>query len=248
MILVQNLTKWYPLLDFRRHYVYRNLSITIPDKRSVGIVGRNGVGKTTLMRLLAGVDQPDGGRVVITDNGAVSPPLGVSTGSSSNLTGRANAQFMCRLHGDDEATMRKRVEFIERFADIGKFFDMPLGFCSGGMRGRVTFGISMAFDYDYYLIDELTSTGDPIFRVKAAQIFRAKRGKASIIMISHNLRTLQEECECGIYVRQGQALWFDDIRDALKVYSEEQGVELPKEDNEKPMKNKKRMMEGEYLE
>ncbi|MDB5972491.1 MAG: transporter ATP-binding protein [Hydrocarboniphaga sp.] len=227
MIVVDGITKSYPLLGFRRHYVFRDLHMTIPDKRSVGIVGRNGSGKTTFLRLIGGVDQPDRGRVTITNEGTISPPLGVSTGTAGNITGRANAKFVCRIHGDDDYTMRLRLEWIERFAEIGEFFDLPLSFYSGGMRSRLTFGIAMAFDYDYYLIDELSSAGDQVFRSKASRTFRAKRGKAAVIMISHNLRSLQEECDSGIYVRKGEALWFDDIRDALKLYAEEEGVDVP---------------------
>lgn len=233
MIVVDRVTKSYPLLGFRRHYVFRDLSMTVPDRRNVGIVGRNGAGKTTLLRLLAGVDEPDRGRVSITNEGTISPPLGVSAGIATNITGRANAMFVCRIHGDDEYTMRIRVEWIEKFAEIGEFFDMPMRFYSGGMRARLTFGIAMAFDYDYYLIDELNSAGDQVFRSKASLTFRAKRGKASIIMISHNLRALQEECESGIYVRKGEARWFDDIRDALKLYAEEEGVEVVLSDKKK---------------
>ncbi len=217
MIRLENVTKSYPLLGLRRHYVFRDLNLTIPSRRNVGIVGRNGAGKTTLLRMLGGVDVPDRGRVYISPDVRMSP-IANATGTTPILSGRANARFACRIHGDDPQLMRERVEFIHRFSELGDFFDVPVQFYSAGMKARLNFAISMAFDYDCYLLDEITAAGDATFRSKATRTFKAKRGKAGLILVSHNLRSLQEECEAGIYIKDGQVIWYEDIRQALLAY------------------------------
>ncbi|MEQ9478878.1 MAG: ABC transporter ATP-binding protein [Algiphilus sp.] len=216
MIHVENLTKSYPLPGGGRHLVLRNLALRIPSRTHVGIVGRNGVGKSTLLRLIGGIELPDRGRVIA--DGSVSPPLGLSSGFAPKISGRDNARFVSRITGDDKATTKERVRFVELFSELGPFFDRPVTTYSSGMRARLSFSISMAFDHDYYLIDELTAVGDRKFRQKAHDTFMEKRGRASAIMVSHNLNQLLQDCEIGIYLRDGEAMYFDDIKDAVDAY------------------------------
>jgi capsular polysaccharide transport system ATP-binding protein len=219
MIKVEGVTKSYPLVGFRRHYVFRDLSLTLPDKTNVGIMGRNGVGKSTLVRLLSGVEQPDRGRILL--GGSISPPLGTSPGFSAKITGRENATYVCRICGIPAEQIPERLEFIERFADIGAFFDYPILTYSSGMRARVTFATSMAFDYDYYLIDELTAAGDAKFRGRAKSAFAQKKGRASIILVSHQIAQLKAECDVGLYLKRGEVQYFDDINDAIAAYQQD---------------------------
>lgn len=219
MIKVEQMTKSYPLVGLRRHYVFRRLDLDLPSRTNVGIIGRNGVGKSTLLRLVGGIEYPDAGRITI--DGSVSPPLGLTSGFAQNLSARDNARFACRIYGLTEAEMGERVDFIESFADIGEFFRYPVQTYSSGMRARLAFAISMAFEYDYYLIDELTAVGDQRFRERAADAFKQKRGQASIIIVSHNLGQLKQDCDVGIYLRQGQALYFDKMADAIDAYSKD---------------------------
>lgn len=217
MIRLENVTKSYPLMGMRRYYVFRELSLQIPPRLNVGIIGRNGAGKSTLLRLLGGVDVPDKGRIRLSPGLRLSP-IGNAAGASSHLSGRDNAQFACRINGDDPAVMAERVAFIESFSELGEFFNQPVRHYSAGMRARLTFSISMAFDYDCYLLDEITAAGDVTFRTKAMKTFQAKRGKAGVILVSHSLRSLQQECEVGMYIKDGRAHWYNDIRDALRDY------------------------------
>ena len=150
MIELVNLTKWFPTPG-GRHYVFRNLNFSFPDRVSIGLMGRNGAGKSTLMRLIGGLDTPDEGEV--RSNNSISWPVGLSSGLQGSLTARDNVRFVCRLYGATGAAMQEKIRFVEEFAEIGKFFDMPLKTYSSGMRGRVSFGLSMAFSFDYYLID-----------------------------------------------------------------------------------------------
>jgi len=166
----------------------RNISKSSPDK-NVALIGRNGAGKSTLMRLLGGLDTPDSGHI-ITDR-SMSWPVGLSGGFQGSLTGRQNVKFVCRIYGAQGDTMRRAIQYVEDFADIGEYFDLPVKSYSSGMRARVAFGMSLAFDFDYYLVDEAFSVGDAHFREKATKEFRAKVETANIIFVTHDMEQVQ---------------------------------------------------------
>ena len=216
MIFLDNIIKSYPLEEGGRRYIFQGLCLAIPSGVNVGLLGANGAGKSTLLRLISGAEKPDAGHVDGVSR--VSPPFGLSSGISTAMTGRDNAKFACRINGDDVQTMRERVRWIAEFAEVGLYFDQPVRSYSSGMRARLAFAISMSFDYEHYLMDELTAVGDRAFRSKAAQAFRDKRGNSSVIIASHNIRLLRRECDAGIYVGGGTAYYFSDVRDAIKVY------------------------------
>lgn len=216
MIRVEHVRKSYLRPDGTRYVVYDDLSLTLPAKTNIGILGRNGAGKTTLMRLLAGIDRPDRGR--ITADGRISPPLGLQGGVSPVLSGRENAKFVCRVCGLDGAAMRERLAFIHEFSQLEDFFDQPVRTYSSGMRARLGFAMSMAFDYDYYLMDEITSTGDYRFKLRADEAFRSKRDRASIILVSHGMSTLREWCDVGLYVKDRKVHYYDNIDEAIDLY------------------------------
>src|SRR5690606_10296467 len=109
---------------------------------------------------------------------------------------------------------------IEEFAQLGEFFDEPVNTYSSGMKSRLQFAMSLAFDFDVYISDEVTATGDAAFRNKAKQAFKALADRSSLIMVSHGEGTLREFCTSGIWLHEGQAHWFDDIKDALSAYKE----------------------------
>lgn len=163
MIRLEHLTKSYPL-NKGRHYVFKDLTFEFPDDCSIGLMGRNGAGKSTLMRILGGMDMPDKGRV-ITDK-KISFPIGIGTHFQSSLSSRDNIKFLARVYGYKGDALKEKIAFVEDFAEIGKFFDEPSGILSSGMKSRVLFGMSMAFDFDYYLIDEAGAVGDPAFKKK----------------------------------------------------------------------------------
>ena len=220
MIKVHRLTKSYPLEGFSRYYVFRGLELELPSRTHIGIIGRNGAGKSTLLRLLGGMELPDSGHV--SADGLISPPLGLTSGFAPKIPGRDNARFICRINGDDHKAAQERVQFIGEFSELGEFFDRPVETYSSGMKARLAFSISMSFRYDYYLIDELTAVGDQKFREKAQATFAEKRGQASIIMVSHNLQTLQRDCEVGVYMKPEGPQFFDDIGAAIAAYKQDQ--------------------------
>ena len=136
-----------------------------------------------------------------------------------SLTGRQNTKFVCRIHGH-EHDIRERIAQIQDFAELGDAFDEPVRTYSTGMRSRLQFALSLAVDFDTYISDEVTAAGDVAFRQKAAAAFKDLAGRANLIMVSHIEATLKQFCTAGIFLHEGQARWFDDIEDALKVYKE----------------------------
>lgn len=217
MIIIENVYKRYLTDHGPGRWVLRGVSFTIPKNSSVGLIGRNGAGKSTLLNLIGGTDTPNRGR--IDRRCSVSWPMGLVGGLHVDLSGRQNAKFVCRMLGHD-GDMKEKVQFIEDFAEIGEAFDEPVKTYSSGMRSRLKFAISLAFEFDVYISDEVTSAGDAAFNKKASNAFREMAARSGLIMVSHGESTLREFCRSGIWLNDGLAYWFDDLEDALKAYRE----------------------------
>jgi capsular polysaccharide transport system ATP-binding protein len=224
MIEVRNLAKSFPSRQGRK-WVFRDLNVTFPTGSGIGLVGRNGAGKTTLLRLLGGIDTPDRGKVI--SDQTISWPVGLAGGFQGSLSARDNVRFVCRVMGLDHAQMREKVEYVKDFAEIGDYFDLPMQSYSSGMRGRVTFGVSMAFDFDYYLIDEVMAVGDPIFRKKAGAVFKQKLETAGVILVSHNHAEIKELCSSLIWVHNGEAKVYLDVEEGLEEFRDMMKAALP---------------------
>ncbi|WP_165176577.1 ABC transporter ATP-binding protein [Desulfovibrio sp. ZJ369] len=216
MISIENVHKRYTTRRGAGDWVLRGVNMIIPTGRSVGLVGVNGAGKSTLLRIIGGADYPTRGRV--RRYCRVSWPM-ANGGLEGTLTGRQNARFVCRIHGFQKE-LPERIARIEDFAELGKAFDDPIQTYSSGMRSRLQFALSLAFDFDVYISDEVTAAGDAAFRKKAQQAFQNLAHKASIIMVAHNDATLRAFCESGILLKDGKATWFDKLDDALLAYTE----------------------------
>lgn len=217
MIVVEDVHKRYQTDHGPGKWVLQGVSFTIPPKVNVGLVGKNGAGKSTLLRLIGGVDTPSRGR--IERHCRVSWPMGFGGGVHGTLTGRQNAKFVCRIHGH-ESDIADRIAYVEDFAQLGEAFDEPVRTYSSGMKSRLQFALSLAFDFDVYISDEVTAAGDAAFRNKAADAFKQLADRAGLIMVSHGEGTLRQFCSAGIWLHEGRAHWFDDIEDALKNYKE----------------------------
>lgn len=215
MIIVDDVHKRYQSEHGPGKWVLRGVSLTIPPKINVGLVGRNGAGKSTMLRLIGGVDQPTRGHVE--RQCRVSWPLGFGGGLQGSLSGRQNAKFICRIHGHEE-DIPERIAGIQEFAEIGDAFDQPVKSYSTGMQARLKFAISLAFDFDVYLADELTAVGDAAFKKKAQRAFRDLVDRAGVILVSHQEGIMREVCSAGIWLHEGGAYWFDDVKDALRHY------------------------------
>jgi capsular polysaccharide transport system ATP-binding protein len=223
VIELRNVTKSYPTLHGRR-YVFRDLSFAFPDGVSIGVMGRNGAGKSTLLNLIGGIDTPDRGEVH-TDV-SISWPVGLSSGFQRDLSARENVEFVCRLYGASRGAMRERVEFVRAFAEIGDYFDLPMSSYSRGMRSRVAFGLSMAFDFDYYLIDEAMAVGDPQFKRKSRAAFEQRMATARMILVSHNASDIREYCDVVVLVDGGRAVLYEDLEAGIAAYENAEGDPL----------------------
>lgn len=215
MIEIRNMTKSYRT-NTGREYIFRDLNLDIPSNRNIALIGRNGAGKSTLMRLIGGVDTPDKG--TIKTDSSISWPVGLSGGFQGSLTARENVKFVARVYGAEREQMREIVKYVEDFAEIGRYFDRPVKTFSSGMRSRVAFGLSLAFDFDYYLIDEAMSTGDAHFRTKAEAAFKDRIERAKVILVSHSMGQVRAMCDYALLVQDGQVIPYEDVEEAIKQY------------------------------
>ncbi|MDL0110589.1 ABC transporter ATP-binding protein [Campylobacter felis] len=216
MIKLVNLTKSYPLFAGGRHYVFKNFSFEFPENCSIGLMGGNGAGKSTLMKLLSGAELPDKGKIIT--NKKLSWPLGLSGGIQGSLSARDNAKFVARVYGYKGEELLEKVKFVEEFAELGKFFDEPMKNYSAGMGARITFGLSMAFDFDYYLIDEAGAVGDPQFREKSIKLYKERLSRSKVIMVSHDVAEIKEWCDKIIFMKNGKITVYDDVDEGIAVY------------------------------
>lgn len=217
MIQLRNVTKYYPTRSGVRH-ILRDITLDIPGSKNIAILGPNGAGKSTLLRLIGGAESPNSG--TIRSDQSISWPLGIASGFQASLTGRQNVMFACRINGLGLAEKRQVVDEVIKFCELGEYFDLPVRTYSSGMRARLSFGLSMAFEFDMYLVDELTSVGDAVFRAKAKRAFEDLRNRASIIFVSHNLETLRECCDSALLLHDGTARFFESIDEGIQAYQE----------------------------
>lgn len=216
MFELRNVTKSY-LTPKGRRYVFRNLSFAIPPGKNIGLIGRNGAGKTTLMNLLGGADVPDSGTIA-TDK-SISWPVGLSGGFQGSMTGRDNIKFVCRVYGAEGEAMREKVRYVQEFAEIGDWIDEPIKTYSSGMRSRVAFGLSMAFDFDYYLIDEVMSVGDAQFKRKCAAVFEQKLQRSKVVLVTHSMPEVEKLCDIVLLVRDGGIQIYEDVAEGIHAYN-----------------------------
>lgn len=212
MIELRNVCKAYATSS-GPNYVLSDVSLRFPARTSVGILGRNGSGKSTLLRIIGGAELPDSGEVI--RRGRVSWPIGFAGGFNRSLTGEENCRFVARIYRQD---IDRVVEDTREFAEIGSYFTMPVRTYSSGMRARLAFGLSMAVDFDVYLVDEVTAVGDKPFQDKCREAFAARRDRSSIIMVSHQMKTLRQYCDQFAVLLDGTLQVFDDPKEAMATY------------------------------
>jgi len=216
MIEFRDVTKSYGHGD-RKKVILGGFNGVIEKGKNIGILGHNGAGKSTLMRMIAGTEMPDSGNIV--RDGLVSWPLGFSGGFHQSLSGRQNIEFISRIYGMDS---REVFDFVADFADIGKSIDDPIRNLSSGMRARIAFGVSMAIDFDFYLIDEVIAVGDTAFKKRCKYVLEERNKASTLILISHSNLILKEFSEVGAVLHKGKLDFYDGINDAIKVHEANQ--------------------------
>ena len=202
MIELSRICKSYSLPRGNRKDVLRDASIIFRPGVNMGILGLNGQGKSTLIRIISGSELPDSG--TIKRKGRVSWPIGFTGGFNGSLTGRENLRFTCRIYGAD---IREVTNFVETFTELGPYMDMPVKTYSSGMRSKLAFGLSMAIGFDFYLIDEAWSVGDASFQAKAEKVFKERKARSTLIVVSHSVATIRKNCDSAAVLHDGMTSW-----------------------------------------
>lgn len=214
MIEFRNITKTYHTKT-GRNVILDNVSFKFPEKQNIGVLGINGAGKSTLLRLIAGSELPDSGTIIRT--GHYSWPLGFTGSFHPTLSGIENLRFACRIYG---ANIKKVTEYVIDFSELGDYIHEPIQSYSSGMRSRLAFALSMAIDFEVYLVDEIMGVGDKGFKDKCKRVFDEKRQTSNIIMVSHNMQTIQDFSDIVILLTGETLEIHTDISEAIRLYND----------------------------
>jgi capsular polysaccharide transport system ATP-binding protein len=214
MIRAVQLTKEYRS-EGRPHRALSGVSFTVAKGEKLAVLGRNGAGKSTLIRLLGGVELPTAGYIQRTMSS--SWPLGLQGGFQGSLTGNDNMRFIARIYNKPFDQIKG---YVEDFAELGRFLSEPVKTYSLGMRARLAFALSLAIDFDCYLIDEIIAAGDQRFQRRSHEELFEKRADRSLILASHIGDVVKAYCSRALVLHQGRANVFDDVELALQVYND----------------------------
>lgn len=210
MIHLEDVHKEY-VLNGRHKVVADGITATFPSRTSVALLGRNGTGKSSLLRMIAGTMDPDRGRVV--SDGTISWPVGFGGSAHPELTGLQNTRFVARIYGVDSDEL---VESVRDFAELGDHFYLPVRSYSSGMRSRLAFGLSMGIHFDTYLVDEVTSVGDAAFKKKSEDVFMERMAMSGAVMVSHSMEMIKRMCTEGAVIEEGKLVYYTDIQAAVE--------------------------------
>lgn len=199
----------------RYNRVLSDISFTLEPGEKIAVLGRNGAGKSTLIRLVAGIEVPSLG--VIDRGMSVSWPVGLNGGIGGSMTGNDNIRMISRLYGKSFPQVR---DYVEDFAQLGKFLSEPVRTYSSGMRARLNFALSLAIDFDCYLIDEIITVGDARFQTRSHEELFDKRADRSLMLASHSPETIRAYCSRALVLHGGRGKVFDDIDLAIAIYQD----------------------------
>jgi capsular polysaccharide transport system ATP-binding protein len=216
MIAFENVSKSFWTGQSRKVILDR-ATFTVEIGNSMGILAKNGTGKTTLINMMAGLEKPDEGK--ITRACRISFPLGFMGGVINKHTATENARYIARLYRLDP-------DYVEGFCrwltDIDEYFDMPVGTYSAGMRARFSFSLMLALEFDIYLIDEgMPQTSDVKFNQRAGEVLRQRMANATVIVVSHQPKTLEKFCNSAAVLKNGQLYLFETLEEAKQLYDYE---------------------------
>ena len=214
MLRFDNVTKYYKSPAGRK-MILDDLSLDIQAEQGLAILGMNGAGKSTLVRLIAGTELPNKGH--IHSSGNVSWPMGLSGTFQPGMTGRENVRFVARIYDQDEDRIMREVE---DFAELHDYLEMPVGTYSNGMKSRLAFGLSLAVAFDIYLIDEIISVGDRLFKEKSRKMLQEKVKDSKVVLISHSESTVREFCDRCAILRDGTLKLYDDTDRAFQDFNQ----------------------------
>lgn len=212
-VQLNNVIKDYPTRTGKRR-ILDNISFTLEKGEKLGVLGCNGAGKSTLIRIISGAEHATSGTIERTMS--VSWPLAFQGGFVGGLTGIDNLRFICRVYDVPYASALKRVE---DFSELGSYLREPVSRYSAGMRARLAFAISMAVDFDCYLIDEISAVGDRRFNEKCKNEIFSKKSNRSIVMVSHFMGVVKEYCDFFCVLDGGHLTRFESKTEAESYYN-----------------------------
>jgi capsular polysaccharide transport system ATP-binding protein len=214
-LTLSNIVKTFPIRHGRGHRVVLDqVSLRVRPGERWGIMGPNGAGKSTMIQIISGSLTPDSGTV---HRGmTVSWPLAFGGAFHSSLTGRDNARLIARVYGID---VEQTVAQVEEFAELGVYLDEPVKTYSSGMNSRLSFAISMAVDFDCFLVDEVVSVGDVRFNRKCEEELRRREGKA-MLLVSHHVDLIRNNCDHAAFLQNGKLHFFDSVEEAVRTYEQ----------------------------
>jgi ABC-2 type transport system ATP-binding protein len=199
-------------------WALRDVSFSVGEGEAVGLVGANGGGKSTLLRLIAGVLNPDEGSVNV--DGGVAPLIEVTGGFVGDLTARDNIALTAGLHGLSRRQIAEKFDEIVEFAGVGEFLDMPFRHFSSGMKVRLGFSVVTSLEEPIVLVDEVLAVGDRAFRDKCyARMENMLSGGKTLFLVSHNEADLRRFCTRGLYLNQGRLVADAPIEDTIAQYN-----------------------------
>lgn len=212
MIICEDIRKSYPVGHGRRE-ILKGINFNLARGERLALLGRNGAGKTTLIKMIGGVELPDSGRVVRQMTN--SWPIGFNGGFQGSLTGYDNARFIARIYGTSYGEIR---DFVEDFTELGSSLAMPVKTYSSGMRARLAFALSLAIEFDCYLIDEVILVGDQNFHRKCHHELFEKRADRAMIIASHSMEIVRDLCSRALVLHNGEGTCFADVNEAIRLY------------------------------
>jgi len=216
MLTVTDLCKdYHSEIGHGVHRVLSDIAFSVARGEKLAVLGRNGAGKSTLIRLLGRVEVPTKGSIERLMS--VSWPVGLTGGIGGSMTGNDNIRFICRLYNKPVALMR---EFVDDFAELGKYLAEPVRTYSAGMRARLNFALSLAVDFDCYLVDEIIAVGDHRFQQRSHEELFEKRADRSLILASHMPSTVRDYCSRALVLHRGRGKMFDDLDLAFDIYND----------------------------
>jgi capsular polysaccharide transport system ATP-binding protein len=194
--------------------VLDGISFDIAQGEKIAVLGKNGAGKSTLVKIIGGVEEPSSGRIA--RDLFMSWPIAFAGGFEASMSGLDNIRFIARLYG---VPIQDAVEFVDDFAELGRLLYLPVKTYSSGMRARLAFGLTLAVDFECFLIDEVISVGDARFQEKCYEALFIRRKHCAMILVSHDANIIRQYCNKALILKSGRGRVIDDVEFALKIYS-----------------------------